>query len=245
MKILSAAPWHRIAAESVAVVFSILLAFAIDAWWADRQIQGDVRESLQAIKTELESNLTLVDRETKYRHAVLASIDKLDTKSAENGQIGSGELDRLLGDLTWVGKSEFSTGALEAALRSEIFSNMEGGDLKRVLAALPALYEYVWEFELADSESTRTQLYPYLVSKASFNQIANTLGSGRPGTGEFAGEQNHRVIEQRDHAALLNSDEFLGLLTTKHWYHADVLDALLRLKIQIEKAVELIDTYDG
>jgi hypothetical protein len=39
-------PWVRILAESVAIVASILLAFAVDAWWADRQIQVDVQENL-------------------------------------------------------------------------------------------------------------------------------------------------------------------------------------------------------
>jgi len=240
MKGLPTNTWRRIAAESATIVFSILLAFGIDAWWAQRQIQNDVHESLQAIKTELESNLTLIDRETSYRQAVIKSIEKLDTNNAESDQLDSEDLDRLLGDLVWVGKSEFSTGALEAALRSELFSNIKDGELRRVLAALPALYEYVWEFELEDSASTTNRLYPYLAANGSLNQIANTTVSGRPGTGEFAFEPDYRVPKNRDHSQLLDSDEFLGLLTTEHWDHMNVLDALQRLRPRIEKAIELI-----
>ena len=32
-------PWKRIAVEAVAIVASILLAFAIEAWWDDWQQQ--------------------------------------------------------------------------------------------------------------------------------------------------------------------------------------------------------------
>jgi len=30
-------PWKRLSVEAAAIVASILLAFAIDAWWGDRQ----------------------------------------------------------------------------------------------------------------------------------------------------------------------------------------------------------------
>ena len=245
MKGLPTNPWHRIAAESATIIFSILLAFGIDAWWAERQIQNDVHESLQAIRAELESNLTLVDREASYRQAVIKSIEKLDTNDAESDQLYPEDVDKLLGDLVWVGKSEFSTGALEAALQSELFSNIKDGELRRVLAALPALYEYVWEFEKADSESTTNRLHPYLSANGSLNQIANTTGSGRPGTGEFAFEPNYRLTEIRDHSPLLRRDEFLGMLSTKHWDHLNVLDALQRSLQYLDLSGELLGIGHG
>jgi hypothetical protein len=63
-------PWPRLAAEGVAIVASILLAFAIDAWWDDLKNQ----EHRQAIFTSLDSafseNLRLLDDNIAY-----ASID--------------------------------------------------------------------------------------------------------------------------------------------------------------------------
>jgi hypothetical protein len=44
-------PWKRLSVEAVAIVGSILLAFAIDAWWEerlDRQMERDDLESLHA-----------------------------------------------------------------------------------------------------------------------------------------------------------------------------------------------------
>jgi hypothetical protein len=37
MKATAQIPWTRIAVESIAIVASILVAFAIDAWWEERQ----------------------------------------------------------------------------------------------------------------------------------------------------------------------------------------------------------------
>lgn len=50
-------PWVRIGAESVAIVASILLAFAIDTWWEDRRDRQNEVLILQQIKTALELDL--------------------------------------------------------------------------------------------------------------------------------------------------------------------------------------------
>ena len=45
--------WKRISVEAAAIVASILLAFAIDAWWADQADERDELESLSLIHRDL------------------------------------------------------------------------------------------------------------------------------------------------------------------------------------------------
>lgn len=45
-------PWKRIAVEAVAIVVSILLAFAIDAWWAEKQEREVEHVALQALRSD-------------------------------------------------------------------------------------------------------------------------------------------------------------------------------------------------
>ena len=59
----------RIAAESAAIVASILLAFAIDALWADRQDRQEEQKSLLALRSELQSNLAAIEKQLAYRPA--------------------------------------------------------------------------------------------------------------------------------------------------------------------------------
>lgn len=48
--------WGRLLADSTAIVMSILLAFAIDAWWADRQDRVEETRILEALEAEFEDN---------------------------------------------------------------------------------------------------------------------------------------------------------------------------------------------
>jgi len=52
----SAIPWPRIIAEGAAIVASILLAFAIDAWWDERALRIEEREILESLQAEYEAN---------------------------------------------------------------------------------------------------------------------------------------------------------------------------------------------
>ncbi len=49
-------PWKRLSVEAAAIVASILLAFAIDAWWDERNERIDEIEILQSLKVEFEAN---------------------------------------------------------------------------------------------------------------------------------------------------------------------------------------------
>jgi hypothetical protein len=47
--------WPRITTEAAAIVGSILLAFAIDAWWDERQLRAEEQEILRGLKGEFEA----------------------------------------------------------------------------------------------------------------------------------------------------------------------------------------------
>jgi hypothetical protein len=55
-------PWKRVAVEATAIVVSILLAFAIDAWWDDRKEQSADREQLARVSLELRANAALIEQ---------------------------------------------------------------------------------------------------------------------------------------------------------------------------------------
>jgi len=50
----------RLAVEGVVVVASILIAFALDAWWADKQLEQEIIEDLAIVDYELAENVRLV-----------------------------------------------------------------------------------------------------------------------------------------------------------------------------------------
>jgi len=63
-------PWTRILVEGVAIVASILIAFAIDAWWDDRKESESEIHDLIRVSAELESNSGRI--ETKLQTIALS-----------------------------------------------------------------------------------------------------------------------------------------------------------------------------
>jgi len=237
-------PWPRILAEGVAIVVSILLAFGIEAWWSNREVRLNVQENLIALRDELGSNLREIEYELSYRHAVIASIEKLSSSDGSASSLTPEEIDKLIGDITWYGRADVSMGALESALQSDVFTEIEDRELQRHIAALPTLYGHVEQFELRDTEFTLNRLYTYIYTNGSLNQIFNSESSGRPGTGESsAGNQfrEFRVITERDHSQFLELDEFLGMLTTAHGSHSDIVMMYKRLQAKIEDTIASIE----
>ena len=96
-------PWLRILAEGVAIAVSILLAFGIEAWWSNRQVQQNVQDNLIALREELHDNIREIEHELTYRQAVIASMEKdfISVNSANDLSPNEHERDRpLLGEIS-------------------------------------------------------------------------------------------------------------------------------------------------
>jgi hypothetical protein len=78
-------PWKRLSVEAVAIVGSILLAFAIDAWWTDRSERARTDELLQALETEWSTELTRIESNlADYERTLTATIRLIDAHQTAN-----------------------------------------------------------------------------------------------------------------------------------------------------------------
>ncbi len=175
--------WKRISAEGAAIVVSILLAFSIEAWWDDYQDRGEEQGILLGLKSEFEQNLAFIEIELSYRKAVIESILKIFDASVAQTSMEPEILDELIGDVTWWNNIEYSRGAIDGLLQSGGLSLIENEDLRRVLASMPSRYDSTTRAELNDRYTTINVVIPFLNTRASLSQIANTMAKVRPGTG--------------------------------------------------------------
>ncbi|MDA0707065.1 MAG: hypothetical protein O2805_10720 [Proteobacteria bacterium] len=67
----------RLAIESVAIVASILLAFAIDAWWDERQERIAEAEIVLGLKLEFEENRRLMQEGFEYHAQLMLAVQNL------------------------------------------------------------------------------------------------------------------------------------------------------------------------
>jgi len=62
------------AKEAVVIIFSILVAFSLDAWWEDRKIESDVRDILLAVQAENETNLAKLETSSRHRQQIIDAL---------------------------------------------------------------------------------------------------------------------------------------------------------------------------
>lgn len=232
--------WTHIVGEGSVIVVSILLAFAIDAWWETHHDRQEQQRILVGLKEELESNLDRVEMELSYRHSVIESIRTIFDASLGKIELEQGQIDRLIGDVTWWTNVEYSRGVVDGLVRGGKLSIIENKELRDAISALPNRYDVIRESERNDQTTTSTIVVPYLNRKASLTQIANTMASGRPGTGDTPTPPAYPVIHIRDHRELIKDTYFLGILVQEHWNHLETISSYESFKASIGKALKLI-----
>jgi hypothetical protein len=128
-------PWKRIAVEATAIVASILIAFAIDAWWQDRSERIVESQHLRALHEDLVISLKILDEDEAYQQQQVAYLELLLLANSETPF--SDELRQWIDDGLWqIGSYEpqlSSLRELESSGQSGIIRNQ---DIRRSLASV-------------------------------------------------------------------------------------------------------------
>lgn len=137
----------KLAVEIGSIVFAVLLAFAVNAWWADRDAQGRVEAVEAAVRQEIETNRTLLAARLPYHAALKDSIWAQQRRfDSETLGLRAGErLPRLrqLGfDSGLATASELTRSGWETALATDVLTRMDVADVN-LLSATYARQEMV------------------------------------------------------------------------------------------------------
>ena len=89
-------PWMRISVEAVAIVASILLAFAIDANWEDRQARAKRQDLILGLTSDFESLVVRADEALAIADDIGARNLELLGLLASGGSTDLENLKRLL-----------------------------------------------------------------------------------------------------------------------------------------------------
>ena len=232
--------WFRIGAESVAILVSILLAFAIDAWWETQQEREEEQVLLEALKDEAQHNLKEIDRELIYRRAAADAVMTPLDASAGNTTLAPAELDQALGSLQWWSEASWSTGAFNSLIQGGRLTLIESDSLRSMVAALPDSFDEIKRNELLEYETFRNVLMPFLYRNALVPQLANARRN-MPGGAEDFPQRLVPVGGYRDHADLLQNAEFIGIITNRLWDEDDAISFYSLQTVTLENLIQAID----
>jgi len=235
--------WKRLSVEVAAIVASILLAFAIQAWWDDRQRTTDERVFLQSLLEDLREKKILLGNDRTYNNAILqAAIGLGQAANDPNLELSEDSLDQMI-ERTWWYNTEGSWDS--APMRSlvsgdlSIFSNPS---LLQKLAMLQVSMSRIRNFYEIDENFHHNTYTPFLIANANMPQLTNQT-EHHPGRPEVSYVYpKFELLVKQDHTQLLRQQEFQNMLIAKMDRVQDILQNAYRfIDEELDEAIVLLD----
>ena len=175
--------WSRIVLEGAIIVASILLAFAIDAWWDGVQEERAERAALGSLVEEFEANLAELETvELRHRNMYEAGLAVLDIGygRAVPDTAFQTQVSRALASEVWL---DLETYALDSYLAAHADRPERIPVLRSRLAGYRSLVDQVWQQEAMARDLVRIEIMRVLADRYDILRV---------GTGSFAQELRAR-----------------------------------------------------
>lgn len=208
------------------IVFSILLAFAINTAWQKHGERQEEKRLLGALRDEFTVNQERIAEIVAFHTSLRATAISLMQATTQPAAISAEATDQLITDVSWWGGFiSPESAALDAIVLGGKLDVIQDETLRRLLTA--------WRRDVTDAAAQETQEYdhysrvwlPLLRAKANLAQISNTATT-IPGIGKPSGTTKMPVtLSVRDHRELLTDTEFQNALVHKVWIEDDALRA--------------------
>ncbi len=228
-----ALPVFRLIAQSLGILLSILTAFAIDAWWNDRQEHARYLEQIDTVAVELSAARRDLERNTIMLERLRAPLNSLLTLSGPNPEPTTLEdLVELL-DLSFRHQTtELRSGAVQALISSGNIGEVRNPDLMALLAGWPAQISNLRN-RTQLLESNRERLIEFLYPLLPTLDIAQNTGqmSAYPHS-DF--DTDTRVV--------LDNLEFEGRVANRAMMVEDALVVVGRLDADAQRMLDLIES---
>lgn len=217
-------PWKRILVEATAIVASILLAFAIDAWWQNRTDSIVETQYLIALREDFHRSLQLLNEmEAQQRK----QVEYLESLLVTNGDTPySDEIRRWIDDgLFIVGTFKPQISALrdlESSGQTQIIQNQ---DLRLVLALVRQRLNRLEMVQRDFLLSQQTLIDPFLVDNFDLSTLlSNSTTTNKPDL------------------SMLGTSEFQSRVAFKIRLRGEVGESQKNIRKAFEEALDLIET---
>jgi hypothetical protein len=221
-------PWKRLSVEAVAIVASILLAFAIDAWWNNRQSRLEVQDTIENLTVEFGDAADEFERVIAGNMKVIESADRileaLESRS-ESVAIDVDDFARLFMTPT----TDPQRGVLDGLIASGKIGAVPNDELRRSLANWPAILDDLIEEEKAAQTFVHEHLMRVLPtrvdSSAAFQLLINERVASHTALG-FPSETEYLPIRHPISNSTIQAErsiELIGLVQTRKFLSQYVL----------------------
>ncbi|UCC25845.1 MAG: hypothetical protein JSU98_01865 [Gemmatimonadales bacterium] len=162
----------RLLLEGVVILTSILIAFLLEGWRADRELARELAQELTSVQAELERNRDLVTVERVALRRVLDGGDSLlhQLRSADGPYV------EVVDTLAWLGTGwsvsfSPSLGAVDALIASGRLAQVSNSELRLLLAGLRDMIADAFEEEEGARGISTTQVAPLVGAHLDLNTL--------------------------------------------------------------------------
>jgi hypothetical protein len=227
--------WPRLGVESLAIVLSILLAFALDAWWEQRQESGFERALLESLQQEFTQNLTEIDnrvtRHDEIRDDLVSIRPMIQENIDETLKLDARELVALV---SWT-TSDIAKGTVERLLASGELRILSNSELRSLLAAWPSDIDDAQEDEVLALQFIELVLTPALLGH---NVLSST----------YLVRENIEegiMTDQQLPVQFTATPELLDLITVRIGQERSARGSLRILRTHAVKILDIVDAELG
>lgn len=228
-------PVRRGIAEAALIVFSVLLAFWIDAWWEERQARASEVAAVQAVRAELAQNRSQLELRIDQNRQQLAVLERfLGTTPRELGAMSPDSVQLFAGSMAIAPTFDPELAAATVLSNSTILTSPRDAEVRRLVAT--------WVREIADAEEDRAVFHErtFRVVDALAGYVAAHVGPGSIRAAESVVSRNLMV-----RMVATSGPQLLARLREDDAFAASVLG---KAHTQSEYATELeraLQTLDG
>lgn len=236
--------WRRLLAESLAVIFSILLAFSIDAWWDSRQEARRERELMAGLLADFRSSRPgLEARLVLARRMAAGTAGLLDLIGAHEGATALPVPDSLVLAVLGGPTYEPAMNTLDAAVASGEIERVTNDELRAKLANWRRMLADTREDELEVRRITNEQLVPLLARSLDlrpyFDGVLPWSGGDPHGAGRLI--DGGTTADSSAATPVTITTELIGALALRRFYVEFAAADLEDLLAQLDSTVELLE----
>lgn len=132
---MSGFTWKRAVTEGAVVVASILMAFAIDAWWQEREDRDLEALAIAGIRSDFEGHLAMIDTSLEQNQLRWAASDSLLALVGPNAVATDPErIIRQMGLTGFLSTASFQGGSLATLANTSGLASIQNRDLRLALS---------------------------------------------------------------------------------------------------------------
>jgi hypothetical protein len=215
--------------EATAIVASILLAFAIDAWWDTRNDREAEQSAIGRLIVEFEQNLTELAAVGLSAQDTLNATERLlaMTGPDQQGLMDTRDIGRTLNDCLTNPTFDPRLGTTNSLIASGNLHLIRDQQLQSMLTEWPAAAQNLIRWQDIERMHGEEIILPFTYDYVAWPDVDSALG--------FSKEASRF---ESDYKGLFSSLRLEGLLNNRHYNLRDMISTIDELEIRTQQLIE-------